>query len=390
MAPPIHVVCDPNPFCYGSISVLRALARHLPEARFTVLATEPVQELCDEASFAQVLSCDVKVPESVRQHASVLATADLYLAVSNNTNIPLVLELGVPLVFIDILFWMKRRLTPAMRHARSYIIENFPGVSEVLNQYFGEMLRPVVVGPLISPLPHRRSSCHAPHLLVNYGGAHSPNIVPGENTSYPSLMTRLVRDLLPIAGWAPEAVTIATGARAAAAIREDRIAGLWVETLPQERYLEVLGASSHFLTAPGLNAPFESFRLGVPTSFLPPQNLTQVCQLTTYQKHGLAPWGLNLTELYPEKAIDAQAPEAEGTARVLALIARLEADVTARNRVRELVVAQLCRGTMELARHVAAQRTFLESLGAAGAEEAAAEVRRVLATVASEKELAGA
>lgn len=376
---PFHIVCDPNPFCYGSISALRALARHLPEARLTVLATGPVLEQCDPATFAQVLPCDVKEPESVRQHAQALASADLYLAVSNNANIGLALELGLPLVFVDILFWMKRRVTPAMRHARRYIIENFPGVAETLSRYGREVAQPRVVGPLIAPPPSRKARPSTSHLLVNYGGAHSPDIVPGKNTCYPSSMTRLVRELLPEAGWSAELVTIAAGARAVARIREEGAQGdLRVETLPQDRYLDLLAVSQQFLTAPGLNAPFEGFALGVPTSFLPPQNLTQVCQLPVYQEHGLAPRGLNLTELYPESAIDPQAPEAEGTARVLELVARFAADPRARETVKACVATQLRRSPLELQRQLAAQRDFLRVLGPPGGEETAEEIRQIL------------
>lgn len=380
MIRPFHIICDPNPFCYGSISALRALARHLPEARLTVLATGPVQEQCDPSTFDQVIRCDVKDPESMRQYAPLLATADLYLAISNNANITLALELGLPLVFIDILFWMKRRVTPAMRHARSYIIENFPGVASTLSRYGQEMTRTRVVGPLIAPPPARRREASS-RLLVNYGGAHSPDIIPGKNTCYPSSMTRLVRELLPEAGWPAETVTIAAGARAVARIREEGAGdGLRVETLPQDRYLDLLASSRQLLTAPGLNAPFEAFALDVPTSFLPPQNLTQICQLPVYQEHGLAPRGLNLTELYPESRIDPQAPEAEGTARVLELVARFDADPKAREKVRAHVVEQLRRTPAELERQLSAQRAFLKELGHPGGEEAAAEIRRILTT----------
>jgi hypothetical protein len=344
-----------------------------------VLATGPVLEQCDPATFAQVLACDVKEPESVRRYVPVLASADLYLSVSNNANIGLALELGLPLVFVDILFWMKRRVTPAMRQARSYLIENFPGVAATLSRYGREMARPRVVGPLIAPPPSRKERSSTSHLLVNYGGAHSPDIVPGKNTCYPSSMTRLVRELLPQVGGSAESVTIAAGARAVARIREEGAQGdLRVETLPQERYLELLAASRQLLTAPGLNAPFEAFALDVPTSFLPPQNLTQVCQLPVYQEHGLAPRGLNLTELYPESTIDPRAPEAEGTARVLELIARFDADPRAREAVTERVAAQLRRSPLELERQLVAQRDFLRMLGPPGGEQAAAEIRRVL------------
>ncbi|WP_158620284.1 MULTISPECIES: hypothetical protein [Corallococcus] len=376
----LQIICDPNPFCYGAISALRALARHLPEASFTVLATGPVREQCDPATFDRVLPCDVKDPASVRQHASVLAAADLYLAVSNNTNIGLVQELKLPLVFVDILFWMKRRMTPAMRQASGYIIENFPGVDEALERYGRGMIAPKIVGPLIASSLLRQHRRATPHLLVNYGGAYSPDIIPGKNTCYPSTMTRLLREVLPLAGLGFEAVTVATGAKAVARIREEGAdGGLRVETLAQEQYLAMLASSSQFLTSPGLNAPFEGFALGIPTSFLPPQNLTQVCQLAVYQEHGLAPQGLNLTELYPDHPVDPLVPEAEGTARLLELVARFDADVKARALVRERVVAQLNRSPSELVRQVTAQEVFLRRLGPPGGAAAAEEVRRILA-----------
>ncbi|WP_224242049.1 hypothetical protein [Hyalangium gracile] len=320
----------------------------------------------------------------------MLKTADLYLAISNNTNIPLALELGLPVVFIDILFWMKRQLTPAMRHARSYIIENFPGVSEALRTYGPEMRHPHVVGPLIAPPSIRERKVLSPLLLVNYGGAHSPDIIPGKNTCYPSSMTRLIRDLLPAASWRPETVIIAAGAKAVSSIHaHGSVGGLRVETFPQDQYLDLLAGCSQFLTAPGLNAPFESFAQGVPTSFLPPQNLTQVFQLAVYQEHGLAPRGLNLTELYPDLPISARAPEAEGTARVLELVSRFDADTAARSHMSERVVAQLRRSPVELERHLAAQKSFLELLGPPGGAQAAAEIRRVLASQPSRKEHRG-
>jgi hypothetical protein len=388
MDPQPHIVCDPNPFCYGSISALRALARYLPEVRLTVLATGAAREQCDEATFAQVLPCDVKAPESVARHAPVLASADAYLAISNNTNIPLALELGLPVVFVDILYWMKRRVTLAMRHADSYIIENFPGVSQVLELYGRELPRPLVVGPLIAPPSQRERTAASAHLLVNYGGAQSPDIIPGENTCYPSSMTRLLRELLPAAGWPPEHVTLATGAKAVASIHQQGLArGLRVETLPHARYLDVLAASSQLLTAPGLNAPFEGFSQGVPTCFLPPQNLTQVCQLSVYQEHGLAPRGLNLTELYPGASISAQAPEAEGTARILELVSRFDTDPEARSHVAGQITAQLRRGPEQLQRQLRAQEDFQRLLGPPGAEQAAEEIRRVLSTRLSRKEL---
>lgn len=393
-----RIVCDPNPYCYGSISALRALVRRLGQAEITVFAAPPVDEQVGDGLFERVIPCNVKDPAAVRAHADVIRRADLYLAVANNTNVALVLELGVPLVFVDILFWMKRSVTPAMRVARAYVIERFPGVDEKLRELaHGFAAPPVFVAPLIEPAwtpAQAARGARSRMVLVNLGGGQSPDLLPGDNTPYAALATRLVLRALQRLGRLGQGgqqqqqglghgvdLLVAGGRRAVADVNHALGEAVRAVTLPQSEFLAVLRQAGDFITAPGLNAVFEGFATGVPTAFLPPQNLTQIHQLGIYQRAGLAPAGLNLTEVYPDLPIPASLSESEGTSRVRHLLARLLADPEAQEMLAARIAEQLARDPAARSEQVAAQERWLHALGfqgTGGADAAAQVIQNVL------------
>jgi hypothetical protein len=374
-----HIVCDPNPFCYGSISALRAIAAELPDANLTVLASGSVLDQVGTPLFERVIPCDVKDPEDWASIAPHLGPTDLYLAVSNNTNVPAALELGVPLMFVDILFWMKRGVTPAMRHAQRYAIERFPGVHEALMRVGAPTAGASLVGPLVVPEAPTASREPGLQLLVNLGGASSPDLEPGENTDYPWLMVQLTARVVRALGLDPKRVLVAMGSEAVRSVRRKGEPPLPIETLDQGAYLAALASAERFLTSPGLNAPFEAFRFGVPTSFLPPQNLTQVCQLVHFQRAVLAPQGSNLPELLPEIPIDPRPLETHGTAQVLKALRAIEGRPDLQHRIEQQVIDQLQRGPEQQQQQLARQRRFLDRLGEPGGSAVASLVRQCLA-----------
>jgi len=121
----MNVLFDPNPFCFGSTSTMRAILDALPDASARVLATGPVHDLCGDLS---VEALDTRDAAALKARPDLLQWADAYVAVSNNTSVETVCDTGLPLVFVDILFWMKRQRTSAMRRSAAYVIENYPGV----------------------------------------------------------------------------------------------------------------------------------------------------------------------------------------------------------------------------------------------------------------------
>ncbi len=355
----VKLFCDANPFCYGSTATLLAILAHLPQADVSVLADGPTLDLCEHL---HVLQCDVKNPGSVEQHAQRIAQADVFVAVGNNTNVDLALRLGVPLVFVDTLYWMKRHATAAMLGARTYVIENYPGVEEKLEEMRPE--RPMRVGPILDVTGPRTE--RPAGVMASLGGAASPDLIPGRNTHYPDKMTAMLGRLarrLDIVD-----LPVAMGRSARASVSHAHGVAHPV-TLRHDDYVRALRQTGVLVTSPGLNGPLEAFLMGVPVVFLPPQNLTQVHHLAVYEAAGLTAPGRNLPALLPELRFDALAPERLGTRAVVEALGRLSA--RAWSRIEDLLAAEIQAVTTAPCKQTQVQTTWVRTLGAPGARTAA-------------------
>lgn len=361
----MNILFDPNPYCFGSTSTMRAILAALPsDASARVLATGPVLDLCTDLD---AIDHDVRDPSALRARADLLAWADVYVAISNNTNVEVVHGAGVPLVFIDVLYWMKRGATRAMHLADAYLIENYPGVDERLETLPVPCARRV--GPILHPV--ERSTPPSYPAFVNIGGAASPDLRPGLNTAYPSRVVEMAERIRADRGW--PSLEVAMGRAAAASVRSS--GATRAVTLPQGDYLRRLGQTEVLLTAPGLNAPLEAFNADVPVAWLPPQNLTQVFHLRAYVEAGLAPSNLLLEELVLGFSADPRDAEADGTGRVLAALASL--DDRGWQRVGARVADEFDRVRGQPAERARRQRSWLASLGGDGAREAASAIQGV-------------
>ena len=354
----MNILFDPNPYCFGSTSTMRAIVAALPAGTSVrVLATGHVRDLCSDLD---TIEHDVRDPSALKSRTDLLAWADVYVAISNNTNVEVVHAAGIPLVFIDVLYWMKRGATPAMHLASAYLIENYPGVDERLASL------PVPGAKRIGPIIHtvaRAERAREP-ALVNIGGAASPDLRPGRNTNYPSRVVEMAERIRAHRAW--ERLDVAMGRAAAASVTP--AGATRPVTLAQHEYLRRLGQAEVLLTAPGLNAPLEAFRAGVPVAWLPPQNLTQVFHLRAYVEAGLAPSTLLLEEIVPGFTVDPRIPEAEGTRRVVAALASL--DERAWDDIRSRVEADLDAALTDPTGRVQRARAWFEALGGDGAREA--------------------
>lgn len=372
---------DANPFCYGSVAAALSVAEHIKEANKILLAVNSSLELAND-NFDKVIVCDVKSTDNVRRCLSEIEKVDLYVSFSNNTNIALVKELGIPMVFVDILFWLKREIPDVLKYANHYCIEDFPGVKEQVQKFGSSINNFSVVGPLISPV--RKWVPVKGKLLVNYGGSESPYIKPGTNTDYPLHMTGLILKQLSIQKGRFSEVIIATGERAVKTIHSAipiLPAYVSVQTLEHDSFLQHLASSELFITAPGLNAPLEAFYSGVPTFYLPPQNFTQVFQMDIYRQYGLCgEYNINITDYSPSNSVNKFGMEQEETAKVLTLLKKLFASDIFNEEIEKCLSSYFSdvRNSDFLHALLLKQEQFINKLGPTGSEKVAQIIQSYL------------
>ncbi len=369
--PRLRLLCDSNPMCYGSSTAMLAVLDELPDAVRTAVARDVSCEvLTRDHSVDTVTEVDVKDPAAVAR-AVDRGEHDAALVVSNQSNVELYRSWGLPVFYVDILYWFgAHKDQPVWALAERAFAQSFPGVKARL-EAGASPVAPAMIGPLIRAIPpseRRRGT------LATIGGARSRWIRPGQNSDYPAAVVRWLtaaREVLP----AP--ATLACGRDAAAVANTASGAGPgddWhAEALPQRHFLKRLGECEVYCTAPGQNAVFEGLAAGCPMLMLPPQNATQVAQLAVFEAAGIIAPGLNLPALdscFP-KAFE-ELTETRLTEAVLGSLGR----IGARSSVTERVVAHLGQQLVEWPRRRAAREHFVAELGPPGAAAVATEINQ--------------
>ncbi len=361
--PPLHLLCDANPMCYGSSTALLAVLDHVRGVRTAVVHDVTAEVLADDPAVDAVIRANVKDPGEVRR-ALCGRHFDAALVISNRSCLTLYLDLGLPVFFVDILFWFGAFAPHSIwTDAEQAFVQRFPGVEPRLSLVGTP---PTCVGPLIRAAASRSEQRSG--TLVQIGGAASRWVRPGENSDYALFAADW------IAGWAQglPPTTFAAGRQAVASIPGDHPIRTSSElvTLPHREMLARLGRAERYLTTPGLNSVFEGLHIDVPMLFLPPQNATQVAQLAAYEAAGLVAPGLNLPDIdpaFPRNLIGVG--EQELTERVLATLPALGRADAARH-IRDHLAQQLD----EIDARAGARSAFREMLGPPGGEDIAGAI----------------
>jgi hypothetical protein len=365
--PDLQLLCDPNPMCYGATGALLSVLDFVEAHRCAMGRGVTRELLSNDPAVDELLDIDVKESPTVerlveRRHF------DAVLVVSNSANLKTYVTRGVPIFFVDILFWLGEGKGPdRSRLFEAEFAQAFPGVEERLrgSSGGGDI---TIIGPLIRESDGPTSARHG--TMVHLGGARSRWIRPGENTRYPAMAAGWLRSLLP--DLAPP-VHLACGAEATTFIaRELPTPGFEVGPLPQPEFLSRVARAELYITTPGLGGLFEALSRRTPTLLLPPQNATQVLQLAWYERLGLVRSGLNLPALDPAFPSDWVAMgEARLTETVLASLRRIDQPGTG-----SAVLDHLRTQLAELRLRREPRQRFMESLGPPGGRTVAAAITR--------------
>lgn len=364
----LRLLCEANPMAYGSSSALLAILDPL-DAHVTAFVRDVTAELLGaDPAVTRAVAVDVKDPRAVAAALDAV-DVDAVLVVSNLTNISVYRERGLPIFFVDILYWYgARKDHHVWDDAVATYVQAFPGVTERLAAE-RHARAPRVVGPLIRPVPAAPNTPGG--TLVNLGGVRS-RFIGVDASPYVQIVRHLLRDVR--AALPPGAIILASGRDAAAQLADG--APSWdARSLTQREYMTRLAGADLLVTAPGLNAVFEGLSRDLPVVFLPPQNATQVLQLARYERAGLVAPGLNLTDLAPTlPAVERVDDEEAYTREVVRALEHLASSPHLLRDVAEHIRAQIRRRDDATLRE--ARRDFWRALGPPGGGAVAADIHQ--------------
>jgi hypothetical protein len=364
----MRLLCDANPMAYGSSSALLAILDHV-DADVTALVRDVSGELLGaDPAVTRTIAVDVKDPDAVAR-SIVTERFDAALVVSNLSNVEVYRRRGIPIFFVDLLYWYGAdKAHPVWSLAERTYAQAFPGVRERI-EHLPPGQRPTVVGPLIRDVPPRSDEPQG--TLVNLGGVRSRFIEPGHAPMFLACVARILRELEPCLP--PGPIVVAAGSDACAVLAPLLPPRAHAVSLPQPAYLRALAGAALLLSAPGLNAIFEALHAGVPFVFLPPQNASQVLQLERYQAAGLVAPGLNLPDIVP--ALDLPERIGDEGAYTDRVLDALRTVISSEERMR-LVMLHIAAQIHDLGFRATARHGFWSSLGLPGGAIIADDIHR--------------
>jgi hypothetical protein len=276
-----NIIVFSNPFGYGptgtAIPVLTSLLGKVKDSEILFAGSGLCMEIMSGINVKKVYLNERDEEEIIKYLRTV--ENPFVIGSQNRFCIKAARKLNIPCSFIDILAWFWKEIPPDHLLADEIFWIKFPGVEKKIPQDKKNIyLVSSIIRTPVKKTPNRK------YLAVHVGGAKYPplNEVP---RFYLNLIAKGLNEI-DISG-AYEGITFSGGSEAVDYLKQ-KINNAKV-IFVREDYIQKLSQSSHLLTNAGVSSTLESFSLNVPTSFLPPLNLSQAALLDVLLKNDCAP-----------------------------------------------------------------------------------------------------
>lgn len=184
--------------------------------------------------------------------------------------------LGIPSAFIDGLSWFWNNIPPDHFLADYIFWMNYPNIK---NRIPDNYLDKIFITPAIIDCPQVNKDREG--VLIHLGGCKNPlsDIFPYEYLD-------LISDTINYRSDYPK-IKIAGGMEILDYLRK-KVTNKNVIFLPNDHndFVRHLSVTKHFITTAGQTATLEAFCLGIPTSFIPPMNLSQLALMSLLHEYG--------------------------------------------------------------------------------------------------------
>ncbi|MBI4185661.1 hypothetical protein HY524_01255 [Candidatus Berkelbacteria bacterium] len=271
MKPTIVVVA--NPFGYGPAGKAIAVAEEFHRRGNThvlIVGSSFIKEIIP--SVLEFREIDERNEKEIVNFLTTVENPVIFSS-QNRFAIRAAKQINIPNAFLDGLSWFWHKIPHDHLLADEIFWMNYPDMLEKAQIVSRAITLVPAVVSVPQPLNNRKGT------LIHLGGCRNP-LVELFPKQYLDLLLRALKE-------STIDVTITGGADVIDFIRRSGFRGR-AESLQHTDFVNALNKSKHFLTTAGQTATLEAFALGVPTSFLPPMNLSQLALTDLLSPSGAA------------------------------------------------------------------------------------------------------
>jgi len=305
-------------FGFGPISTTLNLLKVLKQETdlskkytFTLFGNHTSKQLAKTCDYIdEIIECDTSTTMGFQKCEEYMKDIQLFICNTNPAPIPLLKQKGIPIVYIDLLFWMWDYLDDHLRHVDRYIIENFVEIEEQKKRIPIDNLPLKIVNPLIE---EEKSSFEedSSFLFISFGGID--NIF----SKTPPLLDKLLDRALPLMTKEFKKVIVAGGGKTIGNLKK-KYSNYPVEFgfYGRSAFQEYLNRAAKCIVNAGLITFYECCIRKKDLFLLPSFNYSQYQQFKIIQKKfpSLPGWDYSCSSLFAP--VPMYLPEVEGLRRV--------------------------------------------------------------------------
>ncbi len=290
-------------FAFGPISKLVTVVNELKKQghEVTFIGYGTAYQLGSIQGYDNCYEFDTDSKEFAEWGKSIFKKHDLLISSCDRSSMLLAKQVGLPRIWLDILFWWWDGLPDFVYDADLFIQQNSLNNERNMKK-FGHLVKNMfIVGPIID-LTYKDIKQNNT-LFISYGGMEAKGwYTIGKESNYPYTITDLIIKKVDISSYDK---VIFSGNAAIMEELKNRHPGdkFSFGTLNRPEILRCIGEARDVLIIPGLETPLEAIAYNKSVMYLPPSNSSQYVQLDEFRKIGLADKqnSIHFADYYPYK-----------------------------------------------------------------------------------------
>ena len=282
------IIATAENFAFGPASKLVTICQCLIENGHEVsfVGEGTAYQLASKLNFHHLYKFDTDSKDFMSWGVDLFKNADVLLSSVDRSSVILAQKVGLPVIWIDMLFWWWDEIPEYLLNADLYIQQNSVKNERNMKKYKDKIKNMKIVGPILDTsyknLPLKKQ------LLVAFGGTEAAGWYKiGTDSNYPYTISKLIVEQVDTDKY--DSVIFAGNEKIMADLNKKYgNKKFQFKILSHDQWLQEVASSQDLLVHPGLETVLEVIAYERPAFFLPPDNSSAYVELDEFTHKGVA------------------------------------------------------------------------------------------------------
>lgn len=284
-----RIIATAENYAFGPASKLVTVCEQLlKKGHYLIFVGEgTAYQLASKVGFQEVHQFDTDSPEFMSWGEELFKSADTLLSSVDRSSVLLAKKVGLPVIWLDMLFWWWDVVPEYLYDIGLYIQQNSVRNERNMKLFADKINNMKIVGPIVDT-SFKGKVDKKNQLLVAFGGTEAAGWYKvGVDSFYPYTFTKLIVESVNTDKY--DTVLFAGNEKIMSELSEQYGSDKFqFRMLPHDEWLKEIEASDDILINPGLEAPLEAIAYEKPIFFLPPYNSSAYVELDEFRSQGVA------------------------------------------------------------------------------------------------------